>query len=76
MTLKSCQRCFQWADSPETVHKILSGQFDPCEGCKHEPMFRVVAQQYQMNQPRWWVVNDALVIPIWVVDIVRKKFTF
>ncbi len=76
MNTKACRRCFKWADSPEIVLEILSNRFHPCEGCEQQPVFRMLAQQYELNQPRWWVINGVHVVPIWVVDVVKKRFNF
>ena len=76
MNEKPCHRCLGWADSPEIVQAILARQFSPCEDCDQKPVIRALTQQYEMSQPRWWVVNNTQVVPIWVVDALKKKFKF
>ncbi len=76
MKQKSCRHCSNWADSPEIVQEILRKRFSPCEGCEQQQVIHMLARQYELNQPRWWVINGVHVVPIWVVDIVRKRFNF
>ena len=70
---KSCRACFGWADSPEKVRQMLKGQFDDCQGCAELTVMRAVVRQHQRGQPRWWVVNSDVVVPIWVVELLQKK---
>jgi len=34
---------------------------------------KVVAEQYQMRRPRWWMVGSTVVVPIWVVEILKTR---
>jgi hypothetical protein len=33
---------------------------------------RVVCEQYRMRSPHWWLVDGALAVPIWVVELINK----
>jgi hypothetical protein len=34
---------------------------------------RALINQYRMRMPRWWVVNDVIVVPIWIVESLRMN---
>lgn len=73
---ESCSQCLGWSESLEKVERLLGGDLSACGGCAHHNDMRIVAQQFAMNQPRWWAVNGRQVVPIWLVDRIRKKFHF
>jgi hypothetical protein len=33
---------------------------------------QVVAEQFRMRLPRWWVVQGNVVVPIWIVELLKK----
>lgn len=76
MSTGSCCRCHEWSDTPETVQQILTREFVPCTGCSQQPVIHTLAHQYVARKPRWWVVNGHQAVPIWIVDLVRRKFKF
>jgi len=69
----SCSRCSGWTDSVEAVLDVLEKEWQACEGCTHEQLMRLVSSQYQMRQSQWWVVDGRGVVPIWVVEHLRKR---
>ena len=69
----SCSRCSGWNASVEEVLKVLEYEWDACEGCAYAEPMRLVARQYRLRQPQWWVVNGKGVIPIWIVERLRKR---
>ena len=73
MELKSCRACLGWTESPEKIQKILNNEFGACESCADQAVIRAVARQYQRGQPRWWVVNNVVVVPIWLVEMLQRK---
>jgi hypothetical protein len=34
---------------------------------------RAVTNQYRMRLPRWWVVNNVIVVPMWIVESLRMS---
>jgi hypothetical protein len=69
---KTCGRCLGWTDSLEKVREILNNQFSACEGCAHQAQMQVVTEQFRMRLPRWWVVQGNVVVPIWIVELLKK----
>ena len=69
----SCRRCTRWTASVEEVLEVLEMEQGACEGCAHEDLMRSVTRQYRMRLPQWWVVNGKRVIPIWIVEQLRKR---
>jgi hypothetical protein len=55
------------------VQEILNNQLGACAGCADQAVINAVVRQYQRGQPRWWVVNNIIVVPIWVVELLRQK---
>lgn len=69
----SCHRCTGWTDSLVDVKGLLNGEWSACEACTDQETIRVVAQQYHARHPRCWVVDDRIVIPIWIVEHLRHN---
>jgi len=69
----SCRRCTRWTASVEEVLKVLEHEWSACDGCACDEGMRMVRRQYRMRQPQWWVVDGKGVIPIWIVERLRKR---
>lgn len=69
----SCNRCSGWTASVEEVLEVLEKKGSACERCAHGELMRLVTRQYRMRQPQWWVVDGKRVIPIWIVEHLRKR---
>jgi hypothetical protein len=70
---KSCRRCLEWTNSPKKVMEILTNQDGACEGCAQRAVIRTVSEQFQTRQPHWWVVDNAVVVPIWIVELLKSR---
>lgn len=70
---KSCRGCIERAHSPAEIQTILEKQHRDCRGCAQQPVMLELAKQYEAKQPRWWVVNDHLVAPIWAVEMMKRS---
>jgi hypothetical protein len=72
MTANACRRCLSAAHSTSDVLGILTGEWAACEGCAHQSVMRVLVEQFQKRAPRWWVVGGTQVVPIWIVESLKK----
>ena len=68
----TCQQCCEFYGSVAGVKELLSGKWQGCEDCPRAKTISVMVRQYQMRLPRWWVVDGAVVVPIWIVECVQK----
>jgi hypothetical protein len=50
----------------------LNNQLGDCAGCPEQSVMRKLVRQYQKGQPRWWVVDNVVVVPIWMVELMRR----
>ena len=71
MEVESCGRCAGWNSSPRNVVEFLRGQWNACENCHERAIMRVVMEQFQARQTRWWVVDKVIVVPIWIVEFLK-----
>jgi hypothetical protein len=58
-------------ESPEKVRAVLSSKFGGCDDCTHQATMQAVTSQFRLRLPRWWVVNNVTVVPIWIVEFIR-----
>jgi hypothetical protein len=72
VTPKSCSHCFTQASSLKEALGILTNQWSACEHCPHQPVMRVLIDKFQRREPRWWVVGGAMIVPIWIVEQLKK----
>jgi hypothetical protein len=56
----------------EGVIQILAKQWSACEHCAHQSVIRKLVEQFRMRRPRWWVVDGDVVVPIWIVERLKK----
>lgn len=68
MGSNSCARCLGWTNSPKDVLALLNNEWNACASCAHKKVIGTVAEQLRLRQPRWWVVNGRVVVPIWIVE--------
>jgi hypothetical protein len=73
MQPKSCHRCLGWTESVEAVDAALKKQWHPREACAHEPLMWAAIEQLRTGRPAWWVVNGSVIVPIWAVELVKKR---
>ena len=73
---KVCRRCIEQARSPGELHAIVNSEFDDCEGCAHQPVISTLVQQFQARAPHWWVVDTAVIMPIWAVEVIKRIRNF
>ena len=73
MSSKSCSRCLGWTTSAKVLLDILNDRSSACEGCVHGADMKLVIEQYQTRRPRWWMVGSTVVVPIWMVELLRKR---
>jgi hypothetical protein len=33
---------------------------------------RIAADQFRMRLPHWWVVDGTVVVPIWIVELLKS----
>jgi hypothetical protein len=71
--VNACRVCFERAKSPEKVRDVFRTQFRGCDDCDHIETMRAVTNQYRMRLPRWWVVNNVIVVPMWIVESLRMS---
>jgi hypothetical protein len=72
MKPEACRRCIGLAETAEEVLAILNSPPDRCASCSESGVMRVVCEQYRMRSPHWWLVDGALAVPIWVVELINK----
>ena len=51
---------------------ILKAEAEICEGCPEQPVLQTVSEQYQAQRPRWWQINGELIIPVWLVERIKR----
>src|SRR5262245_19492529 len=73
MPAQSCGYCLEWATSDDMLLDALQGQWRARERCDHQPVMHRAIEQFRKNQPFWWVVGSAVVVPVWVVERVTKR---
>ena len=75
MSSKSCSRCFKWTTSVDVLQDVLSNKVDACEDYIHRADMKLVTEQYHTHRPRWWMVGDTVIVPIWMVEFLKKRKT-
>jgi hypothetical protein len=73
MHLKSCNSCLEWTASNETVEDAIKGRWQARQVCAHQPIMRVAIEQFRKGHPAWWVVGGSVVVPIWTVELMKKR---
>jgi hypothetical protein len=72
---QACGRCLLAAKTVTDAVEGLAALIDsasPCESCVHQSAMRIVAEQFRMRLPRWWVVDGKVVVPIWIVELLKS----
>lgn len=64
--------CINVADAPLKLFSLLKGQLQPCRDCRQRKIIDTMVKQFKSKQPRWWIVNGAVVVPIWVLERLRR----
>jgi hypothetical protein len=54
------------------VEKVLAGQWTACNECPRSATILTVSEQHRSGQSRWWMVNNVLAVPIWIVERVAR----
>ena len=73
MQPKSCARCLGWTESIESVDAALKKQWQASEACAHQRLMWTAIDQLRTGRTAWWVVNGSVVVPIWIVEQVKKR---
>lgn len=68
MPARSCERCLEWTTSDDMLLDALHGRWRAREDCDHQPLMHVAIAQFRRCQPFWWVVGDAVVVPVWALS--------
>ena len=63
---------FRSFHSVESVIRILQDDWGRCEGCTNGDVLEVLIKQFRLRAPRWWVVDGAVIVPIWIVEKLKK----
>ena len=72
MNASLCRRCTDMFHSVESVIRILQDDWGRCEGCTNGDVLEVLIKQFRLRAPRWWVVDGAVIVPIWIVEKLKK----
>lgn len=67
-----CRRCTDIFNSVESVIKILQNDWGRCTGCANGDVLDALTKQFRLRAPRWWVVDGAVIVPIWIVEKLKK----
>jgi hypothetical protein len=70
---KICRNCLGSCSSTEETLGILQGESTLCVGCDEYTTLVTISEQYRSQRPRWWQVNGEIVVPVWIVERVRKR---
>ena len=70
--LTSCKGCSVWNRGLLEVEEVLAGNWSACNECRRNEVIRAVSEQHRAGQPRWWLVNNVLAVPIWIVERVAR----
>ena len=73
MHSKSCSFCLEWTESDETVAEAVRGRWRARESCAHLPLMGVAIEQLRKGLPSWWVVGGVVIVPIWAVELIKKR---
>ena len=73
MASKSCYCCLEWIAAGETVEDALRGRWQQGQPCQHQPLMRIAIEQLRKGHPSWWVVGGSVVVPIWAVEMLKKR---
>jgi hypothetical protein len=71
MKSDSCSRCAGWTGSPKRALDVLNARWSACDNCAEQKVIRVVSEQFRLRQPRWWTVGGTVVVPIWIVELLK-----
>lgn len=69
----SCSFCLEWTGSEEKVVDALRGRWRASTACAHQTLMQVAIAQLRKGLPSWWVVEGSVVVPIWVVEILKQR---
>ena len=72
MEQKRCRICLEESPSTDGMITILKAEAEICEGCPEQPVLQTVSEQYQAQRPRWWQINGELIIPVWLVERIKR----
>lgn len=68
-----CSRCVEWTTSTEALREVLNNQWRTCETCAQRSVMWTVSEQYRTGRPRWWVVGGKMIVPIWLVETLKRR---
>ena len=73
MQSKSCDCCLGWTESVEGVDAALKKKWQAPASCAHLPLMWAAIEQLRAGRPAWWVVSGSVVVPIWAVELVKRR---
>lgn len=72
MNSNFCRRCAQAFTTVESVINILQNDWGRCGSCANSNVLEILTKQFRLRSPRWWVVDGAVIVPIWIVEKLKK----
>lgn len=73
MEEKVCRKCLGACSSTEEKVEILHGESSVCVDCPRQPIIQAVSEQFRSQRARWWQVNGEIVVPVWIVEHVKRR---
>ena len=73
MPSHSCTHCLEWTTSEKAMEDALKGRWRARQRCPHQPLMQTAIEQFRKGVSAWWVVGGAVVVPIWTVEILKKR---
>jgi hypothetical protein len=72
MNSGSCRHCIELAETAREALEVLNNPPKQCMTCIQSPIMRIAADQFRMRLPHWWVVDGTVVVPIWIVELLKS----
>jgi hypothetical protein len=72
MNSASCRRCIELAETAREALAVLNNPPTQCKTCTQSSIMHIAAEQFRMRLPHWWVVGGTVVVPIWVVELLKS----
>jgi hypothetical protein len=76
MKAQACRRCIEAAQAAGEVVEFLHDPPAKCKACDSAAVMRAVSEQFTMRTPHWWVANGVVVVPIWIVELIKQRPKF
>ena len=73
MHSNSCAFCLEWTTSERATDDALRGRWRARQKCPHQSLMHVAIDQFRKGISAWWVVGGKVVVPIWTVEILKKR---